>query len=456
MRTRIGSRLCGSWIVAVAAVMHAGEAAAAWGDGTWGEMLWESSIGAPTAVPALELIPLISLALAVGLAGAWHLRKRRVGLGLTLLLVAIPLTVRAGTISTPRTFVNGTVADADHVNENFTAVETAVNDNDARITVTEDATATNASAISANTASIGTNATDIGSNATNISSNAATAATAQATADSAAASAAALQLQVNALQATVNGLVTDLAAANAAIATLQANSVLALDGKLLLTGNTARFNGVDVQVVNGTGSESSLNGLGNLIVGYNGFRTSGSASCSIGTYVDQTTCQANGGTWALNHKTGSHNLIVGSDHNYSSYHGLLAGFRNTVSAPRGSVTGGIDNTASGEFSSVSGGWVNFATGVFSSVSGGSSNTASASKASVSGGQNNRANAESASVSGGQNNVAGGAGWTSVTGGQFNNATGLHATAAGGFLQTADDPKETSVTGLTADSITITP
>jgi hypothetical protein len=45
--------------------------------------------------------------------------------------------VAAGTVTAPNTFVNGTTADADQVNANFDAVETAVNDNDARITTVE-------------------------------------------------------------------------------------------------------------------------------------------------------------------------------------------------------------------------------------------------------------------------------------------------------------------------------
>jgi hypothetical protein len=67
------------------------------------------------------------------------LRKRRTALGLPVLLVllAVPLVVVAGTVSVPNTFVNGAVADADDVNANFDSVETAVNDNDSRITAAQ-------------------------------------------------------------------------------------------------------------------------------------------------------------------------------------------------------------------------------------------------------------------------------------------------------------------------------
>jgi len=74
---------------------------------------------------------------------AWRLPKRRTALGLALFLVllAIPLVVVAGTVSVPNEFVNGETADADEVNENFDAVETAVNDNDSLITALETDTA---------------------------------------------------------------------------------------------------------------------------------------------------------------------------------------------------------------------------------------------------------------------------------------------------------------------------
>ena len=62
-------------------------------------------------------------------------RSVYVGTLLTLPLVfTLPLQGFAGTVSVLNEFVNGEEADADEVNANFDAIETAVNDNDARIT----------------------------------------------------------------------------------------------------------------------------------------------------------------------------------------------------------------------------------------------------------------------------------------------------------------------------------
>jgi len=123
-------------------------------------------------------------------------------------------------------------------------------------------------------------------------------------------------------------------------------------------GTTLRFTGINVQIVSGAGLTSGpLNGTGNLIVGYNeaGFCTNPSP---LGTTCNTTADCSGGGTCNTAFgtvKTGSHNLIVGAAHSYSSYGGLVAGTGNTVSGPDASIAGGFINTASGPWSSVSGG-----------------------------------------------------------------------------------------------------
>ena len=92
------------------------------------------------------------------------------------------------------------------------------------------------------------------------------------------------------------------------------------------------FSGANVYVRSGGGAtDAAVNGLGNLIVGY---------GTDEGTSDD---------------RTGSHNLVIGDDHAWSSYAGLVAGYANTLSGPYASVTGGWANTASGQRASVSGG-----------------------------------------------------------------------------------------------------
>ncbi len=186
--------------------------------------------------------------------------------------------------------------------------------------------------------------------------------------------------------------------------------IAALEAKLsgfTRSGNDIIITGANLHIRSGSGTTNgTVNGNGNLIIGYNESRGPGDV------------------------RTGSHNLIVGRAHNYSSYGGIVAGIENTISGAYSSVSGGALNTASGSTSSVTGGYNNTASGSTSSVSGGYGNTATVGYSSVSGGRNNIANNTYASVSGGYANNASG-GYSSVSGGAYNTVTGAYASVSGG-------------------------
>jgi hypothetical protein len=223
-----------------------------------------------------------------------------------------------------------------------------------------------------------------------------------------------LRERVDALEASLTDALAEIAALKSRLAAVEGNSVLALDGALSLDPSTltARFSGVNVQIVDGAGQTESLSGLGNLIVGYDEADPNGS-----------------------DNKTGTHNLVVGSGNSYSSYGGTVLGRRNTISAPFANVVGGVANLASTGAATVSGGYQNTASGGASSVSGGVSNNASGEWSSVSGGGVNEAAGRLASVSGGQENKALGV-RDSVSGGFFNTASGNASTVTGGENNTA--------------------
>jgi hypothetical protein len=178
---------------------------------------------------------------------------------------------------------------------------------------------------------------------------------------------------------------------------------------------TVRFSDMNVQIVNGTGTTAGKpNGRGNLIIGYSA-QPPGAPAASIS-------------------RAGSHYLIVGDEHAWGSYGGIVAGLRNVASGAWATVSGGRDNTASGSHSS---------------VSGGHGNTASAPESSVSGGGDNTANTVGSSVSGGANNWTdlpdsyycfGDCGYASVTGGKGNRASGYHTSILGGSGITLSDPQ----------------
>jgi len=138
-----------------------------------------------------------------------------------------------------------------------------------------------------------------------------------------------------------------------------------------MKGPHVLFTGANIHIRNSARSRAdgkSLTGLGNLVVGFNEEPTSPNYN-------------------PREDRGGSHNLIIGGKHRYTSFGGLVAGNGNTISNPGATVTGGSNNKA---------------TGHYASVLGGTGNTASGSAATVSGGQNNVVGGRSSSVSGGFN------------------------------------------------------
>jgi len=284
-----------------------------------------------------------------------------------VLFICSAINASAGSVTIPTTFTSGTTAKASEVNANFTAVKTAVDDNDSRIATLEAALT-------------------------------------------------ALTTRVTALETENAKLTTENTDLTTRLEEVEGNSVLELDGYLSLGADTvnsvtyakAVFSGINVQVVSGSGTTGgTINGLGNLIVGYNQQRTSD------------------------NVRTGSHNIIGGAYNNYSSYGGLIFGAQNLISGVYASVSGGQHNTASGVYASVSGGQYNTASGNHTSVTGGASNEAFGSYSSILGGANNYTSGIYAVV------VGGGDKDTDNT----NKATGMYSVILGGSGNTVSTPSK---------------
>ncbi len=204
--------------------------------------------------------------------------------------------------------------------------------------------------------------------------------------------------------------------------------------------NTMLITGANLQIVNGLGatngyptdptstdpSLTQVNGLGNLIVGYN--------DGDSGSYF----------------RGGSHNLVLGSFNQYGSFGGSIMGSYNNIAAAYSTVTGGQKNTSYGICSSISGGSYNQASDPFSSVSGGILNRARSTNASVTGGYQNTVDGFYSCISGGVNNhitsyfsvICGGeqnlasGNVSSVIGGGSATASGGGSLVAGGYQNTA--------------------
>ncbi len=222
------------------------------------------------------------------------------------------------------------------------------------------------------------------------------------------------------------------------------------------TENKIIFEGMNVQIVNGLGAtngnptystetdleKTEVNGLGNLIVGYN-------EESSINTFIQ---------------KTGSHNVVIGHGHNYSSFGGLVVGQDNQIFGAYSSVSGGWRNSAGSVWSSVSGGMLNtagvtltnsrapsvsggienIAWGNYSSVMGGFQNEAYGNTSTINGGSLNRTYDYFSSVNGGYSNWAQG-GHSSISGGSFNRTAGLRSHVSGGINNEANG-EDTVVSG----------
>ncbi len=96
--------------------------------------------------------------------------------------------------------------------------------------------------------------------------------------------------------------------------------IVALEAKLAhvsVSGNDITISGANLYVNSGSGAtDGPVNGLGNVIIGYNELR---------GTVDD---------------RTGSHNLVMGRKNNFASYGGFLLGHDGGATTPFSTVING--------------------------------------------------------------------------------------------------------------------
>ncbi len=148
-----------------------------------------------------------------------------------------------------------------------------------------------------------------------------------------------LAAEVAADHATIANLRAQLAAKPQPSAAPTASSTTY--GPFTVTGKDVYLTGYNLHIQSGSGSTTATpNGYGNLIIGYN---EAGSSP----------------------KRTGSHNLILGTQNNYSSYGGIVDGNANTISGIYASVVGG----RSGSYSCISGGYKNTTSTIYTAAVG---------------------------------------------------------------------------------------
>lgn len=248
------------------------------------------------------------------------------------------------------------------------------------------------------------------------------------------------------LAAQVKALAEQLKQANALAARQQAGlDALRANNDALTSrlGCVLRFSGprdfivdgCNLHVQNGLGQTGTVNRYGNLIIGYN--------KNEVST------------------RTGSHNLIVGDLHEYTSFGGIVSGTENTLAGPNATILGGGQNhanftsatilgadrgqadgnvvlvggsrnygSADAHFGAVVGGVENHLTGAGSVVVGGTLNIAAGSNSLVCGGSENTAAGGSDLVCGGSRNQSSGSG-SVLVGGNQNAVSGPNGVVTGG-------------------------
>lgn len=183
------------------------------------------------------------------------------------------------------------------------------------------------------------------------------------------------------------------------------NSVLELDGYLKLhpeKGDTALFQGINVQIVNHAMATDTVDGTGNLILGFNEASPASRPYCSQIEITNEEACLEVGAVWSANKRLGSHNLVLGRWNDYISYGGIVGGELNLIAGASSMAMGGLLNTAQGEYSSILGGSGNTAVGIAATISGGEANRAQGILSTIGGGFNNQTTGNLSTIGGGIN------------------------------------------------------
>lgn len=175
-----------------------------------------------------------------------------------------------------------------------------------------------------------------------------------------------------------------------------------------VSGPNITFHGANIHIVNGMNATQLINGLGNLIIGYD---EDPSQSPSF-NFPTQVALPFSGQVVALQSgdRGGSHNLVIGRWHKFTrtAFGGLLAGELNEIQNEADSITGGLLNVThpAGQWATITGGAMNTTgAGQLSTILGGEFNgTGGATFCTVVGGYSNHAQGYYAVTLGGQNNI----------------------------------------------------
>jgi hypothetical protein len=145
-------------------------------------------------------------------------------------------------------------------------------------------------------------------------------------------------------------------------------------------GDDVIFEGANIHIRNGSGETAEANGRGNLVVGYNEDREDEEGPAD---------------------RSGSHNLVLGERHAYTSFSGFVGGYRNTISGPHAAVIAGAGNEATEVHSVVVTGVQNSVSGSAALVGTGQHNAVTGAQGFIGTGDGNQVDTIGASILGGR-------------------------------------------------------
>jgi hypothetical protein len=348
-----------------------------WGE-TWGELIWGN--GAVNQVQSIGPFGFAALALALMALGHFLIKSHAAVRKICMLAAVFAALTALVAVAVRNVFQNGTVADANEVNGNFSTLEAENVALRARI-----------EALEAKTASMHVeDETELVFEGINIH----------------------IQSGDGKTDAPPNGL-----------------------GNLII-GYNSNFKDYDRSGSHNlvVGDDHGYSGFGSVVFGY-GNRVEGpfsSVSGGVANTASGSYSSVSGG--ADNTASHSFSSVSGGRFNTasSSWSSVSGGRSNTASGDHASVSGGYTNTASGDNSSVTGGRYNVASSDSGFISAGSFNTATGFSSSVNGGYSNNADGGHSVVCGGDFNIAEGTS-SSIIGGSHNTTSdgALYHTVSGG-------------------------
>lgn len=195
------------------------------------------------------------------------------------------------------------------------------------------------------------------------------------------------------MQQTIESLQSEISELQSQVIPGLANYVHIIDST-----DVVMFHGANVQIVNGSPystSSATINGKGNLLIGYNP--------------------QGADTTYA---RAGSHNLVIGWQNDYNSRHSIVHGLGSNANAAFSASLASYYNTIEGGYSATVGGQHNKIFDNYSVALGGMQNQLSGQLSAAVGGRNNSVSGYAAASIAGQFNSAEGS-TSAIVGGQGN-------------------------------------